>query len=57
MSGTSGKVRIDNERADGRYYSQSGTDKKWENLDRKEKERTDRSVRFYFIATAFPSNS
>ena len=44
VSGTSGKVRIDNERADGNNYLQSRPEKKWANLDKREKERISRSV-------------
>ena len=57
MSGISREGRINNQGTDGEHDPPRGTHKKWENLDRKEKERTDRSVRFYFITTAFPSNS
>ena len=49
VSGTSGKVRIDNERADGNNYLQSRPEKKWANLDKREKERISRSVNMNMV--------
>ena len=49
VSGTSGKVRIDNEGPDGNNYLQSRPEKKWANLDKREKERISRSVNMNMV--------